>query len=381
MPLSLDSRLVDRPEDRDLFGLVREICARELAPRVDEFESAGQYPQAVYQTLGTSGLLSLPFPEEWGGADISTPTYLQVIEELATAWLSVAIGVSVHTLAASPMLWFGTNDQKQRWLPRMLSGQALGAYCLSEPEAGSDVASMSTQAQRSDQGWVVNGRKAWITHGAVADFYALFARTSAAGARGITLFVTEPGPTLISEVPERKMGLSASPTVQIRFENHLVDDSDRVGAVDDGFAIAMQALDAGRLGIAACAVGHAQHALDLAVTYAREREQFGRSIMSFQGLRWIMAELQAQIMGARALYIDAARRKDAGLAYTDAASAAKLIATDVAMRTVTEVVQVLGGNGYVHDYPAERLFREAKALQIVEGTNQIQREILGKHLS
>lgn len=380
MPLTVDQRLLDDPEDRDLLGLVHEIAARELAPAATTEEEQGSFPQQAYALLGRSGLLALPFSEEMGGAGVRYSTYLQVIEELATAWLSVAMGVSVHTLAASPIAWHGTPEQQARWLPHMLSGATLGAYCLSEPEAGSDAGHMRTHAHRNPEGWVINGRKAWITHGSIADFFALFARTSDAGSRGITLFMTRPAATITPEAPERKMGLSASPTVQLSFENHLIDDADRVGAIDGGFPIAMQALDAGRLGIAACAVGHAQHALDLAVDYARQRQQFGRSIMEFQGLRWTLAELQACIIGARATYIDAARRKDAGMPYTAQASAAKLLATDVAMRTVTEAVQVLGGNGYVHDYATERLFREAKVLQIVEGTNQIQREILGKHL-
>jgi alkylation response protein AidB-like acyl-CoA dehydrogenase len=381
MPLSIDQRVLDHPEERELLALTQEICQRELAPRAAEYEAAATFPESTYRLLGSSGLLALPFPEQFGGTDISTAAYLQVIEELATAWLSVAIGVSVHTLAASPVLWFGTAEQQERWLPRMLSGSTLGAYCLSEPEAGSDAAHMSTRATRVEDQWRIDGRKAWITHGAVADFFALFARTGEAGARGITLFMTEPATTLTPDAPERKMGLWASPTVQLAFDDHRIADNDRIGELGSGFAIAMRALDAGRLGIAACAVGHAQHALDLAVSYSRERKQFGRAILEFQGLRWLLAELQAQIIGARATYLDAARRKDAGMPYTAHASAAKLLATDVAMKVVTEVVQVLGGNGYVSDYDAERLFREAKVLQIVEGTNQIQREILGKHLS
>lgn len=381
MPLSIDQRLLDLPEERDLLALTQEICIRELAPHATAAEATSTFPVDAYRLLGSSGLLALPFPEHCGGSGIATPAYLQVIEELATAWLSVAIGVSVHTLAASPVLWHGTEEQQQRWLPLMLSGETLGAYCLSEPDAGSDAGHMRTHAKARDDEWVVDGRKAWITHGAVADFYALFARTSDNGPRGITLFMTRPGAGIHAAPAERKMGLSASPTVQLTFENHVVSDADRIGPVDRGFAIAMQALDAGRLGIAACAVGHAQHALDLAVSYATDRRQFGRPIMDFQGLRWTLAELQARIIGARATYVDAARRKEAGMPYTAHASAAKLLATDTAMDVVTEVAQILGGNGYVTDYDAERLFREAKVLQIVEGTNQIQREILGKHLS
>jgi alkylation response protein AidB-like acyl-CoA dehydrogenase len=380
MPISIDDRILVG-EERDLIALVQEIAEKELVPRASEHEASGTFPESVYRLLGESGLLALPFASEDGGAGVSYTAYLQALEELSTAWLSVGMGVSVHTLAASPIAQHGTPQQKERWLPLMLSGATLGAYCLSEPEAGSDAGNLSTKATARDGGWQVNGQKAWITHGSVADFFALFARTGGEGPRGISLFMTKPSPTIVVSPPERKMGLWASPTVQLTFEKHEIADEDLVGELHGGFGLAMRALDAGRLGIAACAVGHAQHALDLAVSYARERRQFGKSLMEFQGLRWTLAEMQANIISARATYIDAARRKDANMPYTAHASAAKLLATDTAMRAVTDTVQVLGGNGYVTDYDAERLFRETKVLQILEGTNQIQREILGKHLS
>lgn len=367
-------------EDRELLELVEEIAAKSLVPVADSYEVDHSFPREVINTLGASGLLALPFPEKFGGADRSYRTYLHVIEELSRAWLTVGMSVSVHTLTASPLLWFGTDQQQERWLPTMLNGRTLGAYCLSEPGAGSDAGHLATSAVKSGSGWQLNGRKAWITHGAIADFFTVFARTSDDGPRGITLFVTNSGECIVAEKPERKMGLGASPTSQIRFENLLIDDQDRVGQVGEGFSIAMKALAAGRLGIAACAVGLAQRALELSVDYARQRQQFGRSIGQFQGVRWTLAQMQADIHAARALYSYAADVKDAGLPYAALAASAKLVATDTAMKVTTEAVQIFGGNGYVQDYPVERLFREAKVLQIVEGTNQIQREIIGKHL-
>jgi alkylation response protein AidB-like acyl-CoA dehydrogenase len=381
MPVSVKERLLDTPEEEALLDLVAEISREELAPRVAKDESDARFPGDLYRLLGASGLLSLPFREEFGGSGVKYRTYLQVLEELSATWLSLGIGVSVHTLSASPMEWLGSAEQQQRWLPSMLDGRHLGAYCLSEPGSGSDAASLTTRAEEDPEGWRIRGEKAWITHGPVADFYAVFARTGGTGARGISLFYLKPGDEVIPARPERKMGTGASPTSGIVFDGAFVPDADRIGEVNHGFSIAMRALDAGRLGIAACAVGLAQSGLDLAAAYCRERQQFGKSISEFQGVRWSLADMQASIFAARACYLDAAMRYDKGEAFSVHAAAAKLIATDTAMRVTTDVVQLLGGNGYVSDYPAERLFREAKVLQIVEGTNQVQREILGRHVT
>lgn len=367
-------------DDRDLLALTSDIATEQLEPAAAESEAVGRFPRELLSTLGESGLLSLPFPEKFGGAERSYRTYLYVIEELSRAWLTVGMSVSVHTLTASPVQWFGTSEQQERWLPFMLSGKSLGAYCLSEPEAGSDAAHLSTTAKRDGDEWVINGRKAWITHGPVADYYTLLARTGGEGAKGISLFMTKPADSIAVESPEKKMGMWASPTAQVVFNSHRISHEDLIGQQDGGFSIAMEALAAGRLGIAACAVGVAQRALDMSVAYAKERKQFGRSIGDFQGLRWMIADMQADIDVARGAYTLAAEFKDAGRPYASLAASAKLFATDAAMRIATQAVQVLGGNGYVADYEVERLFREAKVLQIVEGTNQIQREIIGKGL-
>jgi alkylation response protein AidB-like acyl-CoA dehydrogenase len=313
--------------------------------------------------------------------------YLQVVEELARAWLAVGLGVSVHTLACFPLATAGTTEQQERWLPGLLGGDLLGAYCLSEPQSGSDAAALTTRAVTVDGGYRIDGVKAWVSHAGQADFYSLFARTSgdAAGpdrAHGISCLHIPASTSGVSAGPaERKMGMRASVTAQMIFDGAQVPADHLVGDEGRGFAIALTALDAGRLGIAACATGLAQAALDTAVGYALQRRQFGRPIIEFEGLSFLLADMATGVEAARALYLAAARRKDAGQPFTAQAAMAKLFASDTAMRVATDAVQVLGGYGYVEDFPAERYLREAKMLQIVEGTNQIQRLVIARALS
>ncbi|GDY72537.1 hypothetical protein SAV31267_020220 [Streptomyces avermitilis] len=264
----------------------------------------------------------------------------------------------------------------------MLGGGLLGAYCLSEPSSGSDAASLRTKAVRDGDDWVITGTKAWITHGGIADFYTVMARTGGEGARGITAFLV-PGDAegLHAALPEKKMGMKGSPTAQVHFDGVRVSDERRIGDEGQGFAIALSALDSGRLGIAACAVGVAQAALDEAVAYATGRQQFGRPIADFQGLRFMLADMATQIEAGRALYLAAARLRDAGRPFSKQAAMAKLLCTDAAMKVTTDAVQVLGGYGYTADFPVERYMREAKVLQIVEGTNQIQRMVIARHVA
>jgi alkylation response protein AidB-like acyl-CoA dehydrogenase len=365
----------------DLLPTVRGLCDDLLAPHAAAAEDAGDFPRELFRTLGATGLLSLPFPEEHGGGGLPLHDYLQVVEELASAWATVGLGVSVHTLSCFPLASFGTEEQRRRWLPDLLGGGLLGAYCLSEADAGSDAAALTTRASRTAVGYRVNGVKSWISHGGVADFYVAMVRTSDDGPKGITcLFVDADTPGLSARTPERKLGFSASPTAQMVFDDVPVEADRRIGDEGQGFAIALAALDGGRLGMAACAVGIAQAALDLAVGYAHEREQFGRAIAEFQGLSFLLADMATQVAAARALYLAAARKRDRGEPFGVDAAMAKLFATDMAMQVTTDAVQVLGGAGYVKDFPAERYFREAKALQIVEGTNQIQRVVIGRSL-
>ncbi|KUM83462.1 MULTISPECIES: acyl-CoA dehydrogenase [Streptomyces] len=375
-------RQLPTDEARDLISLVRDIAQREIAPKAAEEEDAGQFPREVFTLLSRTGLLGLPYDSEHGGADQPYEVYLQVLEELAAARLTVGLGVSVHTLASYALATYGSKQQQVEHLPAMLGGGLLGAYCLSEPSSGSDAASLRTRAIRDGDEWVITGTKAWITHGGVADFYTVMARTGEDGPRGITAFLVPADADGVSAAaPEKKMGMKGSPTAQVHFDGVRVPDARRIGDEGQGFAIALSALDSGRLGIAACAIGVAQAALDEAVGYATGRQQFGRPIADFQGLRFMLADMATQIEAGRALYLAAARLRDAGRPFAKQAAMAKLHCTDTAMKVTTDAVQVLGGYGYTADFPAERYMREAKVLQIVEGTNQIQRMVIARHLA
>ncbi|GAA3413124.1 acyl-CoA dehydrogenase family protein [Streptosporangium vulgare] len=378
-------RVLPTGDAHDLLDLVRDLIGKEVGPRAAADEAAGRFPREVFTTLGRAGLLGLPYPEEHGGAAQPYEVYLQVIEELAAGWLAVGLGLSVHTLSCFPVAAYGTAEQRAALLPEMLGGEWLGAYCLSEPQSGSDAAALTTRAVPGDggsTGYTVDGVKAWITHGGAADFYTLMARTSADGARGISCFHVPAGTEGLSfGAPERKMGMRSSPTAQVRFDGVRLAPEALLGSEGEGFRIAMAALDGGRLGIAACAVGVAQAAFETATAYAAERRQFGSRIIDFQGVGFMLADMATQIAAARALYLDAARLRDAGRPYGTRAAMAKLFATDMCMKVTTDAVQVLGGYGYVEDFPVERLMREAKVLQIVEGTNQVQRLVIGRALA
>ncbi|MCV7150408.1 acyl-CoA dehydrogenase family protein [Mycolicibacterium pyrenivorans] len=374
-------RLLPTDDARDLVDLARQIADKVLDPIVDRHEKDETYPDGVFATLGDAGLLSLPYPEEWGGGGQPYEVYLQVLEELAARWAAVAVAVSVHSLSCYPLMTFGTDDQKSRWLPDMLGGSTVGAYSLSEPQAGSDAAALACKATGVDDGYRVSGAKAWITHGGIADFYNLFARTGE-GSQGISCFlVAKDTPGLTFGKPEEKMGLHAVPTTAAHYDDAFVSAERRIGTEGQGLQIAFSALDSGRLGIAAVAAGLAQAALDEAVSYSQERSTFGRKIIDHQGLAFVLADMAAAVDSARATYLDAARRRDAGLPYSRQASVAKLIATDAAMKVTTDAVQVFGGAGYTRDYRVERYMREAKIMQIFEGTNQIQRLVISRHLA
>ncbi|SEU14161.1 acyl-CoA dehydrogenase family protein [Nonomuraea wenchangensis] len=374
-------RLLPNQDAEDLIELTREIADKELARRVDEHERAETYPEGLFATLGEAGLLGLPYPEEQGGGGQPYEVYLQVIEELAMRWASVAVATSVHTLACFPVATYGSAEQRARWLPDMLAGRIIGGYSLSEPQAGSDAGALTCKAERVADGYRVTGNKAWITHGGIADFYALFARTGT-GSRGISCFLA-PGRAdgLTFGRPEEKMGLHAVPTTAAHYDSVLLEPDRLIGEEGQGLQIAFSALDSGRLGIAACATGLAQAALDEAVAYAKERRTFGKKIIDHQGLGFLLADMAAAVDSARATYLDAARRRDADLPYSRQASVAKLVATDAAMKVTTDAVQVFGGYGYTREFRVERYMREAKIMQIFEGTNQIQRLVISRHLA
>lgn len=381
IPSAAVDRILPTEEAGDLLALATDIADGELAPRAAGFEARGEFPREVLRTLGRAGLLGLPFSEADGGAGQPYEVYVQVLEILASRWLAVAEAVSVHTLSCYPVAAHGS-ERLRKLLPDLLGGELLGAYCLSEPQGGSDAAALTTRAERIDDEYVITGTKAWITHAGSADFYNVFCRTGGPGAGGISCLLVDPAtPGIVVQAPERTMGLRSSPVAQIAFDGVRVPADRLVGQEGIGFRIAMEALDAGRLGIAACAVGLAQAAVDHAAGYAREREQFGRPIAQFQGIGFLLADMATGVSAARALTLAAARLRDAGRPYSVEAAKAKLFATDTAMRVTTDAVQILGGYGYVADHPVERYMREAKVLQIVEGTNQIQRVVISRALT
>ncbi|MDH2412983.1 acyl-CoA dehydrogenase family protein [Nocardioides sp. CER19] len=379
--------VVTSDETADLLRLVRQIASDELAPRAAEAEAEEAFPRDVFRLLGRTGLLGLPYGEEYGGGGVSYADYLRVLQEIGAVWASVGVGVSVHALSCYPLVTRGTDEQRKRWLPEMLGGDLLGAYCLSEPHAGSDPAAMRTRAVRDGEDWVLTGAKAWTTHGGHADFYTVMARTgdpaTSSERRGgdISCFlVPADSPGLTADAPERKMGLTGSATATMRLDGVRVSADRLIGGEGEGLRIALSALDSGRLGIAAVATGLAQGALDKAVAYAQQRETFGKRIIDHQGLAFVLADMEAAIESARATLEHAAYLRDSGLPFAREASVAKLVATDNAMRVTTDAVQVLGGAGYTKDFPVERYMREAKVMQIFEGTNQIQRMVISRSL-
>lgn len=307
------TRLLRDDSAADLIALTRDIASEALKPAAEDAERNAAFPRDTFRTLGRAGLLGLPYPEEFGGGGQPYEIYLQVLEEIAAAWATVGVGASVHALSCFGLATAGTDEQKRRWLPEMLGGELLGAYCLSEAHAGSDPAAMRTRAVRDGDEYVITGAKAWTTHGGEADFYKVMARTSDDGGRGISCFlVPADSDGLTADMPERKMGLNGSTTTTMLFDSVRVSAERRLGSEGGGLALALAALDAGRLGIAAVATGVAQAALDVAVKYARERETFGQRIIGHQGVAFLLADMAAAVESARATYLAAARLKDTG---------------------------------------------------------------------
>lgn len=380
MATTVERELPD-DETADLLALVRDIADSELLPKAAEYERDERFPREVFHTLGRSGLLTLAHSEEYGGGGLPQSVYLQVIEELSAAWLTVGMGTSVHSLGTHALAKYGDAAQKEKWLRDSLSGERLNAYCLSEAHAGSDAKALSTRATRDEGGWLLRGSKAWITHGGVADNYTVIARTSSDGDGAISAFWVPASLDGVSAAtPERKMGLRGSHTATVNFDDVRLPEDALIGDVGAGMRIALDALNYGRLAIAACAVGVAQAALEVAVQYSRERMAFGQRIGDFQGVHFMLADMATAVSAARQLYLAGARRLDDGKSVVVEAAAAKLFATDMAMQVTTDAVQVLGGAGYTEDYPVERYMREVKVLQILEGTNQIQRSVIGRAL-
>jgi len=370
-------------EERAVQAAIRQFAQQEIAPQAAAIDEADRFPADLIAQMGRLGWLGLTVPAEFGGGGAGTLAYLLAIEEVARASAAVATILTVHsTLGAYPIATWGTDEQRRRFLPRMATGELLGAYALTEPDAGSDAAAQRTRAVRDGDSYVLNGRKAFVSNGDVAGVTLVFASTDPSQrSRGISAFLVERGtPGMLPGAPMKKLGLHGSPTVQIAFEDCRVPAANRLGAEGEGFKIAMQVLDLGRCGIAAQAAGIAQAALDLAVAYVTGREQFGRPIGAFQGLRFKLADVHTRLSAARLLTYHAARLRDAGQPFSLEAATAKLHASATAVFAADTAVQVHGGYGYMREVPAERLLRDAKITEIYEGTSEIQRVVIARHL-
>jgi alkylation response protein AidB-like acyl-CoA dehydrogenase len=371
---------------REIQHLAQDFAEHEIAPYSAQWDREAYFEPSLVQKLGALGFLGMLIPEEYDGLGLDTLTYLVALEEIARADASAAVMISVHnSLPTQMILRWGSAEQKERFLKPMARGEMLGAFALSEPEAGSDAASLTTQAVRDGNDWILNGTKAWVSSGTKGDVILAMARTDTPddrrGARGISAFIITPDlPGFSVGKKEDKMGLRASPTVQIHFSDMRVPGDRLLGAVGSGFIYAMQSLDNGRLGIAAQAVGISEAALRLAAAYAAERKQFGHPIKEFQAIQFKLADMAMRVAAARALLHAAATAKDRGEHITQFSSMAKLLASEAAMAVTTQAIQIFGGYGYVKDYPVERLFRDAKVTQIYEGTSEIQRIVIAREL-
>src|SRR5690242_16009503 len=373
-------------EQREIQRVARDFAMHEIAPYSAQWDRDAYFEPSLVEKLGELGFLGMLLPEEYGGLNLDTLTYLVALEEIATVDASVAVMLSVHnSLPTQMILRWGTEEQKRRFLEPMARGEMLGGFALSEPEAGSDAASLRTQAVRDGNDWILNGTKAWVSSGTKGDVILAMARTDTPddrrGARGISAFIVTPDlPGYSVGKKEDKMGLRASPTVQLHFTDMRVPGDRLLGHTGSGFIYAMQSLDNGRLGIAAQAIGIAEAALRQAAAYAAERKQFGKPIKEFQAIQFKLADMASRVAASRALLHAAATAKDRGEHITQFSSMAKLLASETAMWVTTQAVQIFGGYGYVKDYPVERLFRDAKVTEIYEGTSEIQRIVIAREL-
>ncbi|MBN22319.1 MAG: acyl-CoA dehydrogenase [Bdellovibrionaceae bacterium] len=365
----------------EIRTLARQFAQKEILPRVEEDEKTETFRPELIEQLGSLGLTGIPVSETYEGAGLGYREYTAAIEEIAKASASYAISVAVTGLPQVILSNYGTEEQKKRWIPPLATGKAIGAFSLSEAVSGSDAAALITTAKKEGNSYLLNGTKLWCTQGDVAETLIVMARTGGEGPKGISAFVVEKGMSGFRlGKREKKMGCGISHTMELVFENTKIPESHLIGKEGEGFKIALSALDSGRITIAATAVGIAQAALDCAVHHAKEREQFGKPIGAQQGVAFLLADMGTQIEAARLLVQQAATLKDKDQPYSQQAAMAKLFATDTAMKVTTDAVQILGGSGYTSEFPVERYMREAKVTQIVEGTNQIQRLVVGRHL-
>jgi alkylation response protein AidB-like acyl-CoA dehydrogenase len=380
--LSLENIFTLPAEYNDLRDSVRALAEKEIAPFARAVDEEHRYPQEAHNALVKSALFAAHVPTENGGDGADALATCIIIEEVARACGSASLIPAVNKLGSLPLILGGSKEQKERWLRPLTQGKGF-SYCLSESEAGSDASALKTTAVRKGDGWVINGSKKWISNAGESEFYTVIAQSdSSLGSKGITAFVIEKSdPGVSFGAPEKKMGFRGSPTREVYFDNMEVGDDRRIGEVGKGFALAMDTLDHTRITIAAQALGLAQGAFDVAKKYSHERKQFGKEIFDFQGVQFMLADMAIGIESARQLTYAAAAKSERGdkdLRFFSASS--KTYATDVAMKVTTDAVQVLGGYGYVSDYPVERMMRDAKLTQIYEGTNQIQRIVIARNL-
>jgi len=377
---SMDLRFTE--EQNMMRKMVQDFAQKEIAPFIEKMEQ-GEFPRDILKKMGELGLMGIPIPAKYGGSEMDFASYIIAIHELSKISATVGVILSVHTsVGTNPILYFGTEEQKQKYVPKLAAGEYLGAFCLTEPGAGSDAGGLKSRAVLNGDHYTINGSKVFITNGGEADIYIVFASTNPAkGTKGISAFIVEKGtPGLIIGKDEHKMGLYGSRTVQITFENMKIPKENLLGEEGQGFKIAMGNLDVGRIGIAAQALGIAEAAFEAAVAYAKERQQFGRSIATQQGIGFKLADMATAIEAAKLLIYRAADLRAQGLNCGREASMAKLFASKTAVEVTTEAIQVFGGYGYTKDYPVERFFRDAKVTEIYEGTSEIQRIVISKQL-
>ncbi|MED1798272.1 acyl-CoA dehydrogenase [Brevibacillus porteri] len=377
----MDFRLNE--EQEMMRRMVRDFAQKEIAPFIPVMEETDQFPRQILKKMGEMGLMGIPIAEEWGGAGADFISYILAIHEISKVSATVGVILSVHTsVGTNPILYFGTEEQKRKYVTKLASGEYLGAFALTEPHAGSDASSIRTTAVKKGDEYILNGNKVFITNGGEADTYIAFAVTdSTKGTKGISAFIVDkdtPGFTVGKK--EKKMGLHGSYTTELIFDNARVPAANLLGQEGEGFCIAMANLDSGRIGIAAQALGIAEAAVEYATEYARERKQFGQPIAKQQAIAFKLADMATKAEVARLLVYRAAWLRSQGISCGMEASMAKRFATDSAMELATEAVQIFGGYGYTREYPVERLFRDAKVTQIYEGTNEIQRIVIAKHL-
>ena len=370
------------PDQREIQALAREFAEAEIEPNAAAWDREHHFPRELYGKLAELGLMGVCVPEELGGAGADFLSYILVLEELSRADAGVGVTVAVHTSAATlPILRFGNDEQKARFVPPLARGEVLGAFALTEPESGSDAGSLRTAATPDGEGWAISGSKQWITNGAHAGTFVLFARTDVdtPGSRGVSAFVLDADHVRPTR-EEEKLGLNSSSTVDLVIEGARVGSDRLLHEEGKGFAVAMSTLDGGRIGIAAQALGIAQAAYDVARAYALERRQFGKRIAEFQAIQWKLADMATEIDAARLLVYRAAWRKQEGLPHTEEGAKAKLFASEVARRQTAEAIQILGGYGYTKEFPVERYYRDAKITEIYEGTSEIQRLVIARSL-